>query len=252
MEGVQTADLRMGPGHYPGTPLPGEAGNASIAGHRTTYAHPFYDLNAVTRATDRDHHPAGDLRLRRRHLHRGVPDRRVGRRAEPRRRSSPSPPAIPRYSASSRLVLRATLVRSRLFPAGGRGGSAGGAPPPVRLGPAGRPGATRAGWPAPPPAAAAGSRPRCGGWAWWPWPSGSGGGPADPAALDRLSARWGGAGGAAVGLLRRREPAAPGQPVTWWPPRRWAATTPCRFREAGRLNQRDDTPGGPEQRGLDR
>ena len=31
----------------PGTPLPGEAGNSAIAGHRTTYGHPFYDLNAV-------------------------------------------------------------------------------------------------------------------------------------------------------------------------------------------------------------
>ena len=48
MEGVQAAPIcASGPGHYPGTPLPGEAGNVAIAGHRTTYAHPFYDLNAV-------------------------------------------------------------------------------------------------------------------------------------------------------------------------------------------------------------
>ena len=31
----------QGPGHYPGTPLPGEPGNVAIAGHRTTYAHPL-------------------------------------------------------------------------------------------------------------------------------------------------------------------------------------------------------------------
>ena len=47
VEGVQEKQLAMGPGHYPGTPLPGEAGNASIAGHRTTYLHPFYDLNEL-------------------------------------------------------------------------------------------------------------------------------------------------------------------------------------------------------------
>ncbi len=47
VEGVGEAQLEQGPGHYPGTPLPGEPGNASIAGHRTTYAHPFYNLNEL-------------------------------------------------------------------------------------------------------------------------------------------------------------------------------------------------------------
>ena len=48
VEGTGTADLRLGPGHYPGTPLPGQPGNAAIAGHRTTYLHPFYDLNDLS------------------------------------------------------------------------------------------------------------------------------------------------------------------------------------------------------------
>lgn len=43
--GVQTADLKKGPGHYPNTPLPGELGNAAIAGHRTTYGEPFRHLD---------------------------------------------------------------------------------------------------------------------------------------------------------------------------------------------------------------
>jgi sortase A len=47
VEGTNTPDLRKGPGHYTGTPLPGQAGNASIAGHRTTYGHPFYNLDSV-------------------------------------------------------------------------------------------------------------------------------------------------------------------------------------------------------------
>ncbi|MGH9080541.1 MAG: class E sortase [Acidimicrobiales bacterium] len=47
VEGTDTAQLEQGPGHYPGTPLPGEAGNAAIAGHRTTYLRPFYNLDAL-------------------------------------------------------------------------------------------------------------------------------------------------------------------------------------------------------------
>jgi sortase A len=47
VEGTDEQALQAGPGHYPGTPLPGEAGNAAIAGHRTTYLHPFYSLDAL-------------------------------------------------------------------------------------------------------------------------------------------------------------------------------------------------------------
>jgi sortase A len=47
VEGTDTPDLRKGPGHYIGTPLPGQRGNAAVAGHRTTYGHPFYNLDAV-------------------------------------------------------------------------------------------------------------------------------------------------------------------------------------------------------------
>ena len=43
--GVETADLKKGPGHYPNTPFPGELGNAAIAGHRTTYGEPFRHLD---------------------------------------------------------------------------------------------------------------------------------------------------------------------------------------------------------------
>ena len=39
--GVQVADLRRGPGHYPSTSRPGNSGNAAVAGHRTTYGAPF-------------------------------------------------------------------------------------------------------------------------------------------------------------------------------------------------------------------
>lgn len=52
VQGVADADLSEGPGHYPGTPLPGEPGNAAIAGHRTTYGAPFYDLNELVPGDD--------------------------------------------------------------------------------------------------------------------------------------------------------------------------------------------------------
>ncbi|HLJ08864.1 MAG TPA: class E sortase [Acidimicrobiia bacterium] len=48
VQGTGTADLELGPGHYTNTPLPGQPGNAAIAGHRTTYLHPFYNLNELT------------------------------------------------------------------------------------------------------------------------------------------------------------------------------------------------------------
>lgn len=47
VEGVALSDLRRGPGHYAGTPLPGQPGNSSIAGHRTTYGAPFFRLDEM-------------------------------------------------------------------------------------------------------------------------------------------------------------------------------------------------------------
>jgi sortase A len=47
VEGVELTDLKLGPGHYPGTPLPGQPGNAAIAGHRTTYGAPFFNIDQV-------------------------------------------------------------------------------------------------------------------------------------------------------------------------------------------------------------
>jgi len=47
VEGVSLDQLKRGPGHYPETPLPGQAGNVSIAGHRTTYGQPFHNFDKV-------------------------------------------------------------------------------------------------------------------------------------------------------------------------------------------------------------
>jgi sortase A len=51
-QGVAADVLQFGPGHYPETHLPGEAGTVAIAGHRTTHTHPFLHLNDL-RANDR-------------------------------------------------------------------------------------------------------------------------------------------------------------------------------------------------------
>jgi sortase A len=47
--GTGTSSLRKGPGHYPGTPLPGTHGTVAIAGHRTTYGAPFRHLDQLGR-----------------------------------------------------------------------------------------------------------------------------------------------------------------------------------------------------------
>jgi len=47
VEGTSQAALRAGAGHYPNTPLPGEAGNVSIAGHRVTYGRPFNRIDEL-------------------------------------------------------------------------------------------------------------------------------------------------------------------------------------------------------------
>ena len=48
-EGVDNTVLDQGPGHYPQTVLPGEVGNAALAGHRTIRGRPafFYRLNEL-------------------------------------------------------------------------------------------------------------------------------------------------------------------------------------------------------------
>ncbi|GAA2455420.1 class E sortase [Actinomadura vinacea] len=52
VEGVQQSDLRKGPGHYPGSALPGQVGNFVVSGHRTTYSAPFNRAGEL-RAGDR-------------------------------------------------------------------------------------------------------------------------------------------------------------------------------------------------------
>jgi sortase A len=47
VEGTSNSALKAGAGHYPQTPLPCDAGNVSIAGHRTTYGKPFANVDRL-------------------------------------------------------------------------------------------------------------------------------------------------------------------------------------------------------------
>lgn len=47
VENVEKEQLKLGPGHYPSTPLPGQHGNAAVAGHRTTYKAPFNRIDEL-------------------------------------------------------------------------------------------------------------------------------------------------------------------------------------------------------------
>lgn len=48
VHGVSVADLKRGPGHYPGTQLPGQKGNFVVSGHRTTYGAPFNQVGELS------------------------------------------------------------------------------------------------------------------------------------------------------------------------------------------------------------
>jgi sortase A len=47
IQGTDAASLEKGPGHYPGTSLPGLDETVAIAGHRTTYLAPFRHIDAL-------------------------------------------------------------------------------------------------------------------------------------------------------------------------------------------------------------
>jgi len=110
VEGTDAEQLRSGPGHYPGTPLPGQAGNAAIAGHRTTYLHPFYNLDALAPGD-----PIDVLTGQGWFVYRVTSSQAVAPTDVAVVAPTPTPVLTlttcnPRYSASQRLVVHAALV----------------------------------------------------------------------------------------------------------------------------------------------
>ena len=47
IQGTDEADLKLGPGHYPDSALPGQGRTVAIAGHRTTYGAPFNRIDDI-------------------------------------------------------------------------------------------------------------------------------------------------------------------------------------------------------------
>jgi sortase A len=52
LEGVSLTVLNQGPGHWPGTAMPGHRGNAVIAGHRTSHDRPFRHIDQLVPGDD--------------------------------------------------------------------------------------------------------------------------------------------------------------------------------------------------------
>jgi sortase A len=149
VQGTSTSDLELGPGHYDNTPLPGQPGNAAIAGHRTTYLHPFFNLNELV---------AGDQIFVTTTQGRFLYDVTALLLVNPSDVAVIDPTAVPtltlttcnpRYSASQRLVAQATLVSPPApkpsAPAQKTGGSRTGGPDAISGGVGGSSGSA---WPA--------------------------------------------------------------------------------------------------------
>ena len=47
MHGVTLRNIDLGPSHWPGSAMPGEAGNMVVAGHRVTHSRPFRNLDQL-------------------------------------------------------------------------------------------------------------------------------------------------------------------------------------------------------------
>jgi sortase A len=46
-QGISLRTIDRGPSHWPGTALPGETGNAVVAGHRVTHGAPFREIDQL-------------------------------------------------------------------------------------------------------------------------------------------------------------------------------------------------------------
>jgi sortase A len=118
--GVRTSDLKRGPGHFPNTPLPGQLGNSAIAGHRTTYGAPFFDVD--------DLQPGDEIvatTLSGRFTYRVTEQRIVASNeywvvatTDPTKATLTLISCDPKYTAQKRIVIFSELVASESSPVG--------------------------------------------------------------------------------------------------------------------------------------
>lgn len=126
VQGIGVEDLKKGPGHYPGTAMPGEVGNFVLSGHRTTYSAPFNRLGELEE---------GDpivVETRKSWYVYRVTEQKVvqptaieviepvpGRPdAKPKERMITLTTCHPKYSAAERLVIHGELIESQHKDAG--------------------------------------------------------------------------------------------------------------------------------------
>jgi sortase A len=110
VEGVGVEDLKKGVGHYPDTRMPGETGNAALAGHRTTYGAPFNRLDEL------DDGDAIDITTRAGTFRYEVMEKRIVTPEEVSVLDDTSDNRLtlttchPKYSAAQRLIVFASLT----------------------------------------------------------------------------------------------------------------------------------------------
>ena len=112
VQGTDVESLKKGPGHYPNTANPwDDHGRVGIAGHRTTYLHPFFNLDRVAPGdtiTLRTEFGTFGYRVTRVFV---IPSSGSGVVLQ----STPNPTLVlttcnPRFSASQRLIVTADRV----------------------------------------------------------------------------------------------------------------------------------------------
>lgn len=120
VEGAGVADLKKGPGHYPGTAMPGQPGNMVISGHRTIYGAPFYRLDELRPGDEiQVYNGSGPFRYVVTETRVVLPNE-IGVVASPNEARLTLVTSHPRFSARKRLMVVAQLV---MVPSGASGGA---------------------------------------------------------------------------------------------------------------------------------
>lgn len=119
--GVSVQALRHGVGHFPNTPLPGQLGNAALAGHRTSHLAPFEDLDQLqigdeiqifTAIGDAYAYNVTDIFVV------NPSDYQVVTDSDPNVATLTLITCTPKYTSQQRLVIKAVLDPSRGSPVG--------------------------------------------------------------------------------------------------------------------------------------
>jgi sortase A len=114
VQGTGTEPLKRGPGHYDETDDPWEdEGRVGIAGHRTTYGAPFWDLDQVRRGdviTLITEFGTYAYRVTRSEV---IPPTRIGVLDPTKKPTLVLTTCTPRFSAAQRLIVFASLIPGR-------------------------------------------------------------------------------------------------------------------------------------------